>query len=357
MDIMDSSSSSSSSGSDEERERRVQRVFRPRINLTFNFSDFVFKEKFRVSKVTAEYIINRLGPQLRTETKRNHALTVQEQLLCALHWLGTGAQYHVNADAHGLSKATIHRCVKKLCHLLVHTFLGEEVRWPTESVQAIPQLFMSVANIPRVAGVVDGSLIKIDAPHDNEVSFVDRNGNHSINIMVVCGPNLEFLYASARWPGSVHDARVLRCSSLSQQWENGWRPFPHAILLGDSGYGLKKWLITPNIPVQIPRTNALTSFLRAFKSTRRLVENALGILKEKFPCLNHLRMQPVSACNIILSCIIVHNIEKRLGSEVYEPYENDENVEGEDGEAHEDVDAADPEAIAVLQELIHVFEH
>lgn len=352
-----SSSSSSSSESDDERERRLHRVFRPRINLTFNFSNFVFKEKFRISRITAEYIINRVGGQLQPETRRNYALTPQEQLLCTLHWLGTGAQYHVNADAHGLSKATIHRCVNRVCHVLIHTFLGEEVRWPTASVQAIPQLFMRAANVPRVAGVVDGSLIKIDAPRDNEGAFVDRNGDHSINIMVVCGPNLEFFYASARWPGSVHDARVLRRSSLLQQWENGWRPFPHAVLLGDSGYGLRKWLITPNIPVEIPRTNALARFLRAFKSTRRLVENALGILKEKFPCLNHLRMQPVSACNIILSCIILHNIHKRLGSEVYEPYEYHADVEGEGEEAHEDVEAADPEAIVVLQELIHVFEH
>jgi len=110
-------------------------------------------------------------------------------------------------------------------------------------------MFMRVANIPRICGIVDGSLIPIDAPHQNESAFVDRNGQHSINVMVVCGPNLEFFYASARWPGSVHDSRVLRCSTLAQQWENGWRPFTNGIILGDSGYGLRKWLITPNIPV------------------------------------------------------------------------------------------------------------
>ena len=37
------------------------RVFRELISLTFNFSDFAFKEKFRVSKRTAEYILNLFG--------------------------------------------------------------------------------------------------------------------------------------------------------------------------------------------------------------------------------------------------------------------------------------------------------
>lgn len=268
----------------------------------------------------------------------------------------TGAQYHLGADAHGLSKATVHRCVKRVCELIPQTLLGEEVRWPTESVYAIPQHFMRVANFPRVAGIVDGSLIKIDAPHDDEAAFVDRNGSHSINIMVVCGPNLEFFYANARWPGSVHGARVLRCSSLAQQWDNGWRPFPNAVILGDSGYGLRRWLISPNIPAEIPRRAAVERFLRSHRSTRRLVENALGILKEKFPCLNHLRMQPLPACNVILSCLILHNIEKRLGTDTYMPYESCNESERNEEERSEEGDTVDKEAIEILQEIIHTFE-
>lgn len=32
---------------------------------------------------------------------------------------------------------------------------------------------------------------QIDAPHENEAAFVDRDDNHSIKTMVVCGPNLD----------------------------------------------------------------------------------------------------------------------------------------------------------------------
>jgi len=83
-----------------------------------------------------------------------------------------------------------------------------------------------------VAGCVDGTLIEMDAPRINEAAFVDRYGNHSINAMMVSGPDRSFYYVNARWPGSVHDSRVMRTSSLYARFERGWRPFPNAVILG-----------------------------------------------------------------------------------------------------------------------------
>jgi hypothetical protein len=43
--------------------------------------------------------------------------------------------------------------------------------------------------MPLVCGYADATLVEIDAPMDNEADFVDRHGNHSINVMVVYGPD------------------------------------------------------------------------------------------------------------------------------------------------------------------------
>ncbi|KAF2883265.1 hypothetical protein ILUMI_22907, partial [Ignelater luminosus] len=78
----------------------------------------------------------------------------------------------------------------------------------------------------------------------------------SLNVMAVCGPNCE--------------------SSLFTQWdENHWRHFPGALLLGDSGYPLLSWLMTPVVQAG---ANAVGSqrYLRRHKSTRRLIECAFG---------------------------------------------------------------------------------
>ena len=129
---------------------------------------------------------------------------------------------------------------------------------------------MKLANMPRVGGCVNGVLIKLNAPKTDEAHYVDRKGDHSLNIMMVAGPNFEFYYASCKWPGSVNDARVLRCSSLYEKWNNGWRPFDNAILLGDSIYPLKSWLIPPMVFEQI--TAATEKFLQSNKCTRRIEE-------------------------------------------------------------------------------------
>lgn len=89
----------------------------------------------------------------------------------------------------------------------------------------------------------------------------------------------------------------------------GWRPFEDAILLGDSGYSNLGWLLTPNVPADLP-VNGQDRYLRRHRSTRQLIECTIGILKSKFPCLNHLRLQtPEKCCKVILACITLHNIE------------------------------------------------
>lgn len=141
-----------------------------------------------------------------------------------------------------------------------------------------------------VAGIIVGTLIKIDAPSGiDEPAFVDRHNHHSVNLTVVCGPQFQFFYATAQSPGKVHDARALRVSSLWTSWEeNRWRPFQNAIILGDSAYPLLEWLMTPIIRQQNIRpefANGIERYRRIHRKTRFKVENAIGILREQFPCL------------------------------------------------------------------------
>lgn len=303
----------SSSESEDEGPCRRQRTFRDRINYEGITDPFKFKEKFRMSATAAEEILTRIGGELRHQTLRNKALTPKQQLLLALHWLGNGSQYHGAADMHGVDKSTVCRSVRKVVEVIVEKMFPDEVQFPENTMINVVEKFYEKCNFPRVAGCIDGSLIPIDGPGARERAYVDRKGNHSLNAMAVCGPDLEFFYLSARWPGATHDARVLRRSSLFEEWEvNGWRPFPGAVLLGDSGYPLLEWLMTPITKPGVPQVG-MDRFLRRHKSTRRLVENALGVLKEKFPCLNRLRVRPEYAGKIITACVTLHNVALRYG--------------------------------------------
>ena len=59
---------------------------------------------------------------------------------------------------------------------------------------------------------------------------------------IVCDDNMIFRDILVGWPGSVHDARVLRNSSLSATAATKFPGNTH--LLGDGGYPLKRFPFT-----------------------------------------------------------------------------------------------------------------
>ncbi|XP_049430488.1 putative nuclease HARBI1 [Epinephelus fuscoguttatus] len=113
----------------------------------------------------------------------------------------------------------------------------------------------------------------------------------------------------ARWPGSTHDARILRESALYQDFEAGRVT---GLLLGDSGYPLKRWLMTPLIA---PRTAQEHNYNMKHASTRNIVERCIGVLKRRFHCLHgEMRMHPERVCVVIAAAAVLHNIciKKRI---------------------------------------------
>lgn len=125
---------------------------------------------------------------------------------------------------------------------------------------------------------------------------------------VITNADLKFIEVSARWPGSVHDARVLRESANLEAFEGPARPV-RGYILGDSGYMLRSWLLTP---VLNPRTNQEQDYNDRHTSTRCTVERTIGIAKKRWHCLNKVRLAPAKACDVIIVCLMLHNRARSL---------------------------------------------
>lgn len=293
------------------------RYYQPRINFNLP-TPRLFRESFRVDQQVVECIERQIGPYLRRNSRRNHALSAREQILIALHFLGNGSIYHLNGYSLGVTKSTVCQCIHIVCDLIMRCLMPHYVRWPSNQ-NDISAKFERIAGFPSVKGCKDGTLIRLNAPSDHdEPAFVSRDNKHSINVVLVSGPNHEFFYASAKSPGSFHDARALRISSLWQTWEiNNWRPGTdnQSILLGDSAYPAKSWLVTPIIREpnrNIPRfQHAIELYLRKHRKTRFMVECAIGILKQQFYCLRYgfRFVSPKRVSTAIYACITLHNMQ------------------------------------------------
>ncbi|XP_046392800.1 putative nuclease HARBI1 [Ischnura elegans] len=112
------------------------------------------------------------------------------------------------------------------------------------------------------------------------------------------------------YPGSVHDSFIWNYSHAKEEmkttYENGLGRF---FLLGDAGYALEPWLLTP-LPNALPGTPEF-SYTEAHCKTRSVVERLFGILKARWRCLLRdrvLHYQPAQASKIILTCAVLHNI-------------------------------------------------
>lgn len=158
---------------------------------------------------------------------------------------------------------------------------------------------------------------------------VCRKGFHALNIQCVCDANNRFLDSSivAKWPDSTHDAHIWNnCSlSLSEAFETN--RIGNGLLLGDSGYVLKPWLLTPKLT---PTTAADRKYNSCHKSTRCVIERTYGIWKMRFRCLHRgLIFTPERNINIIVTTAVLHNIctERRIPLDEMEPAVDEEEQE------------------------------
>ena len=93
----------------------------------------------------------------------------------------------------------------------------------TETAEAIEQFkVFCQCRIPQVLGALDGTHIPIVAPNvDGKVDYFSRKQRYTISTQGLVGANLVFLDVATGFPGSCHDARNFRNTSLYMQAENG----------------------------------------------------------------------------------------------------------------------------------------
>ncbi|XP_052286574.1 putative nuclease HARBI1 isoform X2 [Dreissena polymorpha] len=204
-----------------------------------------FIARYRFSKNGVSFLENLLKDDLQQQTNRNHALTSIQQILITLRFFGTGAFYSVIGDTLGFHKCTVSRVVENVTDAIIK-HLHEFVVWPSPAEkERVKQGFYAVAGFPNVIGCIDGKHIRIQAPHDDEASYVNWKGFHSINVQAVCDHQGKFTSVNASWPGSCHDSHIFRTSCLCAKLEREHKNFADGVLLGDSGYQCIVYMMTP----------------------------------------------------------------------------------------------------------------
>ena len=177
---------------------------------------------------------------------------------------------NILAGVHGRHQTTVARAVS-LVSFSVAKLRPKFVKCPSnDDHDHTMTKFKEIANFPGVIGVVDGTHIRIqNQPGADGGLYINRKGWPSINVQIVCGPNLEIFDIVARWYGSAHDSRIFRESRVNTRFENGELS---GLLLGDSGYPCLTHLMVPFLH---PTSDEQHAYNTALVKTRIKVQNLI----------------------------------------------------------------------------------
>ncbi|XP_029973035.1 putative nuclease HARBI1 isoform X2 [Salarias fasciatus] len=266
----------------ENRAFRRERVFKDRADLFSESSEWLLS-KYRFPKDVLMDLCCDVQPMLERETKRSNPIPAHVQLMSTLGCLANGTFQREMADIYGVSQPTMSRILPTVLDAII-SLAPTYIQFPYENHRQaeIKQGFHAVAGFPNIIGAIGCTHIAIKAPSHNECSYINSEGYHSINTQIICDSTMSLLNVVARWPGGTPDSSILQNSSVGVQLqagavEDGW-------LIGDRGYPLKPWLMTP---VANPSTPQEQHYNRAHARSRAVVDHAVGLLKGRWLCLSN----------------------------------------------------------------------
>lgn len=283
----------------------------------------LFQKEFRIFPDTFAFIVNVVnGPMSRQNTVFREAVEIQKRIAIAVWRLATGNAYRVVSKVFAISEATVNDVVLQFCAVL--TMIAQQfIRFPIteEETARMIDLFRISTNcgIPQVVGCLDSTHCQIISPDvQSKASYINRKQAYSINTQAIVGERLKFIDVATGFPGSVHDARVLRSSSLFTRAE-GYEilNLPQAeilhhnikpMILADGAYPPLRWILKP-----YARHRNLTpeevNFNTTLSQARSAVERAFGLLKTRWRCLyKKLEQNLENIPMVIIACCVLHNI-------------------------------------------------
>ena len=122
------------------------------------------------------------------ETNRNHASSAEMQVLITLRYFASSSFLQVIGDTFlGFDKSTVSRVVRRVTRAL-SAKVGDFIKFPSTTAERgeIKQGLFRVAGFPCAIGCIDGTHVRITAPHENEPDFANCKGYHLMNVQAIC---------------------------------------------------------------------------------------------------------------------------------------------------------------------------
>ncbi|KAI5641899.1 DDE superfamily endonuclease domain-containing protein [Phthorimaea operculella] len=188
----------------------------------------------------------------------------------------------------GQSQPTVSRSLEMVCSLILERLTPLWIKFPMtrQEKESTMQGFQDMYGIPHTLGAVDGTHISIHKPPINHPTapgslFYNRKGYYSINCQMICDAKSRITSVNPNFPGSTHDAAIWQSSNVHQYLKDQYVDHrPMEWLLGDKGYPLLPWLMTPL--AEVGAGTPEERYNKMHSHARVVIEMTFGRLKTYF---------------------------------------------------------------------------
>jgi len=286
------------------------------------FDEKKWRQHFRVSKNVFNYLLDQIVSHdvFRVAKNITCAVPVEKQLAVFLYRVG---KVHPGvasiAEKFEMSSSTVVACTERVVLAIIER-LSHVVNLPKDGKEK-KEIKKGFERKGYKGGVVtiDCTGIRIVAP-----TAVSRAGQKHVFVgkekfvckryQVACDSTLLIRHVFGGNAGSVHDMDIFTSSPLYTEIREFLRGDEY--YLGDTGYALRPYMITPyknseiaKEPLQVVK-EARTFFNRHFSAVRIMIERCFGVLKARFRCLlfGMWFRDEAMYSRVFLACCILHNV-------------------------------------------------
>lgn len=234
-------------------------------------------------------------------------------------YLAEGCSMQEIAWGYRIGKATAHVIIKETCQVLWNKLQPTELPAPTrDTFQEIELGFFNRWNLPNCIGAVDGKHVNIIAPKHSGSAFFNYKKSFSIVLMATCDAYYRFSMVDIGAEGCNHDSAVFKASGFGSNLLNDHLDIPPPkylpktniklphFLVADAAFPLHENIIRPYPGTYLGEKRNIFNY--RMSRGRRCIENAFGILSQRWRILRRPINASVEVAELIVQAtIVLHN--------------------------------------------------
>lgn len=263
-----------------------------------------------------------IAPKItKQDTVMRQAIPARYRLAATLRFIATGCTFQDLSYSTRIAPNTLSKIVIETLEAIV-TVLDDMnvIVCPStpQEWEAVAAGFNVIWQFPHCVGALDGKHINFRPPRCDGSVYRNYKGQDSVVLLALVDANYQFIFIDVGKNGRLHDASVFRESTLSQNLMSGGLnlPIPHPlpggdvplpyVITADDAFPLKENIMKPYPGHSLNAKKKIFNY--RLSRARRIVENAFGILANRFRILLQTISLSVDKVELIVyACCLLHN--------------------------------------------------